>query len=195
MNTSRAERAWIVDMDPLLPWPMALSMSITSGPRTSPTIARSGFCRKVRRTSRDIEIAPWPSELATRSSNSTQLGCRSVSFLSPSSRAFSTVMIRSSGPISAAMARSSVVFPARVAPATMTFEREATSAWRKSAASLLKVPLPTRSARATFSKRCRRMEMEGCAATDITAERRDPSGSWRSSSGFAESQGRELRPA
>ena len=40
---SAADRAWMVDRDPLFPWLMALSISTTSGPITSPTTQRDGL--------------------------------------------------------------------------------------------------------------------------------------------------------
>src|SRR5680860_332942 len=127
-TTSEEELAWIVDRDPSLPWVIALSMVTTSSPRTSPTITRDGFIRSVSRTSSAIVTAPAPSVLGSRSSKATALGWCSMSSSSPSSSERSTVRIRSSDPISDASARSNVVFPALVAPATITFLRARTSA-------------------------------------------------------------------
>ena len=77
LNTSSEEFAWIVDSEPSLPWLIALSIVTISSPSTSPTMTRLGFMRSDRRTSSDIWIAPWPSELGSRSSNATTFGCRS----------------------------------------------------------------------------------------------------------------------
>ena len=116
LKTSSEEFAWIVDREPSLPWLIALSIVTISSPRTSPTITRDGFWRSDRRTSSAIDTPPRPSELGSRSSNATTLGCASSNLSSPSSRARSTVISRSCGGISAASARSSVVFPEFVEP-------------------------------------------------------------------------------
>ena len=93
-----------------------------------------------------------------------------------------------------ASARSSVVFPAFVAPAIMMFFRAATAAARNEPTSGLIVPLPTRSARNTLPIRARRMEIAGRRATSMTADSREPSGRRRSSCGLAVSNGRLDRP-
>ena len=139
-------------------------------------------------------IAPWPSLFGSRSSNATTFGCSSGKWSRPSSRARSTVISRSSAGIWLASARSSVVFPALVAPAIMMFLRAATAAARKVPTSGPMVPLPTRSARKTLPIRARRMEMAGRSVTSITADSREPSGSRRSSCGLAVSNGRLDRP-
>ncbi len=77
LNTSLELLAWIVDSEPSLPWDIAFSMVTISSPSTSPTMTREGFIRSDRRTSSAIEMAPCPSELGSRSSNATTLGCRS----------------------------------------------------------------------------------------------------------------------
>src|SRR5713101_2494171 len=51
MNAPREELAWMVVIDPSLPWLIALSIGTTSLPRTSPTITRSGVIRSAHRTS------------------------------------------------------------------------------------------------------------------------------------------------
>ena len=63
LKTSIDEFAWIVDSDPSLPWLMALSMVTISSPRTSPTMTRLGFMRRLRRTSSAIVTPPTPSEI------------------------------------------------------------------------------------------------------------------------------------
>ena len=161
MNTSRADRAWIVDSDPSLPWPIALSMSMTSAPRTSPTITRSGFCRRVRRTRRGhadralalgvgdpllhlhavgvpVDVLAQPQLERPLDGDDPLLGTD----------------LGSHRPQQGGL-------PGSVAPAIMTLNRAWTIARRKSAASSVRVSLPTRSARSTFSKRCRRIETDG----------------------------------
>ncbi len=132
--------------------------------------------------------------LGSRSSNATTFGCSSGKWSRPSSRARSTVISRSSAGIWFAIARSSVVFPALVAPAIMMFLRAAVAAARNVATSEDSVPLPTRSARNTLPSRERRMEIAGRKVTSITADSREPSGSRRSSWGLAVSNGRLDRP-
>ena len=50
-SASRGELAWIVDIEPSCPVFIACSMSKASGPRTSPTMMRSGRMRSALRTS------------------------------------------------------------------------------------------------------------------------------------------------
>jgi hypothetical protein len=65
-QASRALLAWIVVIDPSWPVFMACSMSITSSPRVSPTMMRSGRIRSAfRRQSRWV-TAPLPSTLGGR---------------------------------------------------------------------------------------------------------------------------------
>ncbi len=181
LKTSTDELAWIVDSEPSLPWLIALSIVTISSPSTSPTITRDGFMRSDRRTSSAMETLPNPSELGSRSSKATTFGCRSGVSPSPSSSARSTVMMRSCGGISLASARSIVVLPALVAPAIMMFLRAATAARRKSAMSGDIVALVTRSSRNTFDMRALRIDTAGREHTFMTADRREPSGSSRSS--------------
>ena len=184
----------MVDSEPSLPWVIALSMVTISSPSTSPTITRLGFIRSERRTSSAMEIPPWPSELGSRSSNASAFGCRSGKWSMPSSSARSTVISRSPGGIPFTIARSSVVFPAFVAPAIRRFFRAAAAAARKDATAGLIVPLPARSLRNTLPSRARRMDTAGRTVTSITADRRDPSGRRTSSCGLAVSNGRLDRP-
>ena len=97
---------------------------------------------------------------------------------------------RSCAGIWLASARSSVVFPAFVAPAIMMFFLAPTAAARKLARSGVMVPLPTRSARKTLPIRARLIEIAGRRVTSMTADIREPSGSRRSSCGLAVSNGR-----
>ena len=68
-SASRAELEWIVDMEPLCPVFIACIMSKASGPRTSPTMIRSGRMRSALRTRSRWAICPWPSMLGGRVSN------------------------------------------------------------------------------------------------------------------------------
>ncbi len=194
LKTSCELLAWMVESEPSLPCDIAFSMVTISSPSTSPTMTREGFMRRERRTSSAMLMAPWPSELGSRSSNATTLGWSSGKVSRPSSNARSTVIRRSFGGISLARARSSVVLPALVAPAIMMFLRARTAQARKWPSSGVRVPLPTRSEMKTLPRRARRMDSAGRRATSMTADRREPSGSLRSSCGLAESKGREDRP-
>ena len=51
LNTVPDESACTVHIEPSLPWLIALSIGMISSPRTSPTITRSGFMRRLMRTS------------------------------------------------------------------------------------------------------------------------------------------------
>ena len=150
--------------------------------------------RRDLRTRSAMVMAPAPSELGSRSSKATTLGCRSENSPSPSSRALSTVMRRSDGGISLASARRKVVLPALVAPAIIMFLRARTAAEQKAARRGLSVSSPMSSSRPTLSSLARRSDRAGRAHTSIMADRREPSGSRRSSWGLAESKGRETRP-
>ena len=105
------ELAWIVDSEPSLPCIIALSITKISSPSTSPTITRSGRIRLDTISRSRIGTAPSPSAFASRSSIGTMSGWACWSSSRPSSRARSIVISRSSGPISAASARSMTVFP------------------------------------------------------------------------------------
>src|SRR5215470_6931142 len=120
----------MVDSEPSFPCVIAFSIVTISSPRTSPTMTRLGFIRSERRTRSAMEMAPSPSELGSRSSSATTLGCSSGKWSMPSSSARSTVTRRSPGGIWFAIARSKVVFPALVAPAIMMFFLAAVAADR-----------------------------------------------------------------
>ncbi|KND23839.1 hypothetical protein IQ63_43765 [Streptomyces acidiscabies] len=74
-----------VPMEPSLPWLMALHIGITSGPRTSPTITRSGDIRSAHRTNSAWETSPWPSMFASRACIATTSGWARSSVSRPSS--------------------------------------------------------------------------------------------------------------
>ena len=61
VRASRALLAWIVVIEPSWPVFMACSMSQTSGPRTSPTMMRSGRMRRLFRTRSRCVTSPAPS--------------------------------------------------------------------------------------------------------------------------------------
>lgn len=193
LKTSIEELAWIVDSEPSLPWLIALSMVTISSPSTSPTMTREGFMRRLRRTRlghRDLADALGVGQALLEGHH---VGVLVLELVSPRLRARSTVMSRSCGGISAAIARSIVVFPELVAPAIMMFLRAATAARRKRMTSSVKVLVASRSSRLTWPRRARRIDRLGRWHTPITAERREPSGRRRSSCGLAESNGREVR--
>ena len=66
--------AWIVQSEPACPVLSATSRSSASGPRTSPTISRSGRIRSALRTSRRIVTSPRPSRFGGRASSRTTCG-------------------------------------------------------------------------------------------------------------------------
>ena len=72
------ELAWMVHIEPSVPMVMASSIGMTSAPRDSPTITRSGLQRSAQRTSSAMGMAPSPSTLGSRSWNGTTWGWRSV---------------------------------------------------------------------------------------------------------------------
>ena len=104
------------------------------------------------------------------------------------------VTMRSSGPTSLSIARSSVVLPASTPPQTMKFLRARTGGGEELAQRHVDGPQPTRSSRKTLGKRWRRMATDGLAVTAITANRRLPSGSWRLSDGEPLSKRRSVSP-
>ena len=123
LTPSRALLAWIVVIDPSWPVFMACSMSITSSPRVSPTMMRSGRIRRaLRRQSRWV-TAPRPSTLAGRLSMRPTCSCCSCN-----SAVSSMVRMRSELSMNEDSAFSVVVFPEPVPPDTMIFSRVATAA-------------------------------------------------------------------
>ena len=88
---SRGELACSVPIEPSWPVFIACSRSNASGPRTSPTMIRSGRIRRQFLTRSRIVTWPSPSRLGGRVSRRTTCGCWSCS-----SAASSQVMTRSS---------------------------------------------------------------------------------------------------
>ena len=72
---SSAEFAWTVVSEPSWPVFIAWSMSMVSGPRTSPTTMRSGRMRSELRTRSRIVTWPLPSTLGGRASSEITCGC------------------------------------------------------------------------------------------------------------------------
>ncbi len=120
LMASRGELACSVPMEPSWPVFMACKRSKASGPRTSPTMIRSGRIRRQLRTSSRMLMAPWPSRLGGRVSSLTTCGCCSCS-----SAASSQVITRSVGSMKAVMVLSRVVLPEPVPPEMSTLHREA----------------------------------------------------------------------
>ena len=195
VNTPREDEECTVAMEPSLPWLITFSIAISSGPRISPTITRAGFIRRPQRTSSARPISPVPSMLASRACMATTFGCRAGSASRPSSKVSSMVTSRSCGGISAARARSRVVLPMLVPPATRMFLRARTAADKNPAIAWSTVPSRARASRVTRAWRWRRTEMHGRRVTDMTANSRDPSGSWMVSRGLARSNRRSSVPA
>ena len=98
---------------------MACSRSNASGPRTSPTMMRSGRMRRQLRTRSRMVIWPSPSRLGGRVSRRTVCGCCSCS-----SAASSQVMMRSSLSMNWVRQLSSVVLPEPVPPETSVLTRQ-----------------------------------------------------------------------
>ena len=92
LSASRGELACSVPIEPSWPVFIACSRSKASGPRTSPTMMRSGRMRRQFLTRSRIVTCPTPSRLGGRVSSRTTCGCCSCS-----SAASSQVMTRSSG--------------------------------------------------------------------------------------------------
>ena len=151
-SASAALPAWIVQSDPACPVLSAISRSSASGPRTSPTIRRSGRIRSALRTSRRIVTSPRPSRFGGRASIRTTCGSRSRS-----SAASSIVTTRSAGSTNAASAPSVVVFPEPVPPQISSVQRARTARPRKSSSGGASVPAATSSRGVNPRGRKRRM--------------------------------------
>ena len=117
-RASRGELAWSVPIDPSWPVFIACSRSKASGPRTSPTMIRSGRIRRQFLTRSRMVISPSPSRLGGRVSRRTTCGCCSCS-----SAESSQVMTRSSFSMKAVRQLSSVVLPEPVPPEISTLAR------------------------------------------------------------------------
>jgi len=162
----------------------AIRRSKASSARTSPTSKRSGRIRSASITSLRSRTSPVPSSDGCRHCIGTQSGSGTLT-----SKTSSQVTTRSRAGIAAARQLSIVVFPAWVAPATMTFSPAATVASRNLAAWWVSVPSPTSSSRLParttnlriFTAQCRRV-MSG-----ITTCSRLPSASIASTNGWLRS--------
>src|SRR5262245_30316875 len=128
-SASRGEFAWIVVSEPSCPVFIAWSMSSVLGPRTSPTMIRSGRIRRELRTSSRIRISPWPSMFGGRASSGITCCCWSWS-----SAASSIVTIRSTPGMKADIAFSVVVLPVPVPPEIRMLSFPCTQAERNCAA-------------------------------------------------------------
>ena len=139
-SASRGALACTVDSEPSWPVFIAWSMSSASGPRTSPTMIRSGRMRSELRTRSRIGTAPSPSMLGGRASSRS-----TWRWLSWSSAASSIVTIRSWSGMADESAFSSVVFPEPVPPEMSTFSCAWMQRLRKSTDSSLIEPRLTMS--------------------------------------------------
>ena len=115
---SRGLLACSVPIEPSWPVFIACSRSNASGPRTSPTMMRSGRMRRQFLTRSRMVISPSPSRLGGRVSSRTTCGCCSCS-----SAESSQVMMRSSLSIEPVRQLSSVVLPEPVPPEISTLQR------------------------------------------------------------------------
>ena len=129
-RASRGELAWSVPIEPSWPVFMACRRSNASGPRTSPTMMRSGRIRRQFLTRSRIVTSPSPSRFGGRVSSRTTCGCCSCS-----SAASSQVMTRSSSSMKLVRQLSSVVLPEPVPPEISTLQRHAPMICRISAPS------------------------------------------------------------
>ena len=118
-SASRGELACSVPIEPSWPVFIACSRSNASGPRTSPTMMRSGRIRRQFLTRSRMVIWPSPSRLGGRVSRRTTCGCCSCS-----SAASSQVMMRSSSSMNWVRQLSSVVLPEPVPPETIVLTRQ-----------------------------------------------------------------------
>ena len=115
---SRGLLACSVPIEPSWPVFMACSRSKASGPRTSPTMMRSGRMRRQLLTRSRMVISPSPSRLGGRVSSRTTWGCCSCS-----SAESSQVMMRSSSSIEPVRQLRSVVLPEPVPPEISMLQR------------------------------------------------------------------------
>ncbi|MNR02168.1 hypothetical protein D3C85_1180100 [compost metagenome] len=120
---------------------IACIISITSAPRTSPTMIRSGRMRRLLRSRSRMDTTPAPSKPPGRLS-------RRTTWLVPSesSAVSSMVMTRSLAGMKLASALSSEVLPELVPPLTRMLQRARTAISRSCAMPASKVPSFTRSA-------------------------------------------------
>ena len=193
---ARVLPAWMVPSEPSLPMPIDCSSCITSPPRTSPTITRSGDIRRAALQRSYIEISPMPSVLDVRVSSA------SVRSWSPedrrcSSRVSSMVTTSSDWGTSDSNARSRVVLPAPVPPTTSMLAGLGGRTAARSTAVISGVTVPYFSSDSSedCSIRWRRITTEVRSATAVTANSRCPEASRRSRIGAAVSKRRDVWPA
>ncbi len=80
LRHSRGVLAWIVPIEPSWPVFIACSRSNTSGPRTSPTMMRSGRMRRQFLTRSRMVISPSPSMFGGRVSRRTDVRLLQLQF-------------------------------------------------------------------------------------------------------------------
>src|SRR5699024_7859274 len=122
LGTASAVVAWIVAHPPSWPVLRAVSMSLTSAPRHSPTTRRSGRIRRALRTRSVRVTSPPPSTLACRAVSWTTCG-----WVTMSSRASSTMTMRWSAPSCESWAPSGAVVPVPAPPEMRMFARASTA--------------------------------------------------------------------
>ena len=151
-SASGGELACSVPIDPSWPVFIACSRSNASGPRTSPTMIRSGRMRRQFLTRSRMVISPSPSRFGGRVSNETTWGCCSCN-----SAVSSQVMIRSALSMKPVRQFSSVVLPDPVPPEIRILQPACASAANTVAAGCGRLSQRTRSSRVIFSRRKRRI--------------------------------------
>ena len=145
---ARVLPAWIVPSDPSLPIPIACRSCITSPPRTSPTITRSGDIRSAALHRSYMAISPKPSVLAVRVSSASVRLCRPDDRRCSSSVS-SMVTMSSDWGTSASSERSRVVLPAPVPPTTSMFAGSGGRTAARSIAVIWGVTVPDASSRSS----------------------------------------------
>lgn len=177
-TTMCGPRACSVHIEPPSPLVMTRSIGTTSPERTSPTMIRDSVIRSAAGMRSPIVSSPairpsTRSPLPSRASIGTTWR-RWPRVCSQSSNSDSRVPIRSSGGISAAIARSRLVLPTPWVPVIITFFRARIAEARKAARVESRVPSRTISGRVAEATRWRRIATYGRGVTSVSAWRRMP---------------------
>ena len=181
---SRGLLAWTVNIDPGWPVFIACSASMASGPRTSPTMMRSGRIRSAFFSRSRMWISPAPSAEGARVSRRTTCGCCRLS-----SAASSSVTTRSSTPMFSESAFKSVVLPEPVPPETTMLSCALVASSSSVAMPGCMAPVRASSAMENPPARKRRMEMAApsMASGGPMMFTREPSGRRASHMGLSSS--------
>ncbi len=182
-------RACRVHIEPPSPFVITRSIGTTSAERTSPTMIRERVIRSAAGISSPIVSSP-AERPSTRSPLPSRASIGTTCFRWPrvcsqSSNSDSRVPIRSSGGISAAIARSRLVLPTPCVPVTITFFLARIAEARKAAKVESRVPSSTRSASVAEATRWRRIATYGRGVTSVSACSRMPPSRRSASVGLA----------